>query len=190
MHPNPIFRGRPDDQNLGFALEAGFGTLVANGDPFPLIAHVPFVAIEGGVEFHLVRSNPMARAAPCAATLSVTGPDGYISPDWYGMDDQVPTWNYLAVHLRGRIEPAPDLRAHLDRLSAQFETRLLPKTPWTAAKMDPDALARMMRMIQPFRLIVEEIDGTWKFSQNKPEAARLAAADHVAPDLAAFIRQG
>lgn len=88
------------------------------------------------------------------------------------------------------IEPAPDLRAHLDRLSAQFETRLLPKTPWTAAKMDPDALARMMRMIQPFRLIVEEIDGTWKFSQNKPEAARLAAADHVAPELARLMRQG
>ena len=45
-------------------------------------------------------------------------------------------------------------------------------------------------MIQPFRLIVEQIDGTWKFSQNKPEAARLAAADHVAPDLAALMRQG
>ena len=190
MHPNPLFRGRPDDQNLAFAREAGFGTLVVNGAPYPLIAHIPFVPIDGGVEFHLVRSNPVARAVPVAATLSVLGPDGYISPDWYGMDDQVPTWNYLAVHLRGRIEPAEDLRAHLDRLSAHFESRLLPKMPWTAAKMDAAALARMMRMILPFRLIVEEVDGTWKFSQNKPDEARLAAADHVSPDLARLMQQG
>lgn len=190
MHPNPIYRNRPDDQNMAFALEKGFGALTVSAQPYPLVAHVPFVPCQGGVEFHLVRSNPVARAVPAQAVLIVEGPEGYISPDWYGMTDQVPTWNYVAVHLRGRLQPVDDLPGHLDRLSAHFEQRLLPKPPWTSAKMDAQALARMQRMILPFRLLVDQIDGTWKFSQNKPDAARLAAADHVAPDLAALMRRG
>ncbi|MEY8842557.1 FMN-binding negative transcriptional regulator, partial [Cribrihabitans sp. XS_ASV171] len=43
-----------------------------------------------------------------------------------------------------------------------------------------EALARLMRMIVPVRLSIDSIDGTWKLGQNKPEAARLAAADNVA----------
>ena len=113
--------------------------------------------------------------------LSVTGPEGYISPDWYGLTDQVPTWNYVAVHLRGRLELLPEdtLRPLLDRLSDHFEALLAPKTPWTSAKMSPGAMERMMRMIVPCRLIVDDVQGTWKFGQNKPEAARLGAADGV-----------
>ncbi|WP_457772950.1 hypothetical protein [Phycobium rhodophyticola] len=35
-------------------------------------------------------------------------------------------------------------------------------------------------MIKPFRFDIDTVDSTWKLSQNKPEAARLAAADHIA----------
>lgn len=188
MHPNPAFRQASRDDNLAFATSRGFGLLTCAGDPFPLAAHIPFVPCDGGVEFHLVRSNPICRAVPAPALLAVGGPDGYISPEWYGIHDQVPTWNYLAVHLRGRIEPADDLRGHLDRLSDHFEARLAPKPIWKTGKMSPEALDRMMRMILPFRLIVEDVQGTWKFGQNKPETVRLAAADHVEPALAALMR--
>ena len=70
------------------------------------------------------------------------------------------------------------------------------KTPWTTAKMSPDAMERMMRQILPFSLRVEKVEGTWKLNQNKPEAARLGAAEAVArgtpgsqtADLAALMR--
>jgi transcriptional regulator len=109
----------------------------------------------------------------------VMGPDGYISPDWYQIEDQVPTWNYVAVHLTGRLSLAPPegLRDHLSRLSEHFETMLAPKPVWRLEKMTPDALARMERMILPVVLEVESVDSTWKLSQNKPVAARLGAAD-------------
>ena len=62
------------------------------------------------VWLHLVRSNPIARSA-CRAGAGCddrgVGPDSYISPDWYGVPDQVPTWNYVAVHLRGTLEQRP-----------------------------------------------------------------------------------
>jgi transcriptional regulator len=114
--------------------------------------------------------------------IVVSGPDGYVSPDWYGVEDQVPTWNYVAVHVRGRLERLGDglMRDMLDRQSAAYEQRLLPKRPWTAEKMSDGALDRLMRSILPFRLHVERIDATWKLNQNKPEAVRMGAARAVA----------
>lgn len=183
MHPNPIYRGADEARNLAFARRRGFGALTICGPEGPLVAHVPFVMSEDGRELaaHLVKSNPVWRAlrdGPAQALLAVTGPDGYVSPDWYGVDDQVPTWNYVAVHLRGALARAPEerLRAHLDALSAEFEARLAPKPVWRADKMDPEALARMMRMIAPVTLGIESVDGTWKLSQNKTDGARLGAA--------------
>ncbi len=188
MHPNPTFRKTGRDRNVAFARDRGFGTLAVNGELAPLLAHVPFVLSEdgGSAELHLVRSNPItaACATDLPAALAVQGPDSYISPDWYGIDDQVPTWNYIAVHLRGRLQrqPQDSLRPMLDRLSAQFEDRLAPKPAWLTDKMPPDALNRMLRMIVPFVLHVESIDGTWKLGQNKDDAVRLRAAEAVARD--------
>jgi len=180
MHPNPIYRQAGPDANLDFARSRGFGTLTVNGPEGPFASHVPFVLREGFAELHLVRSNPIARAltAPVPALLAVVGPDAYVSPDWYGMEDQVPTWNYVAVHLRGTLHALPpeDLRGQLDRLSAEFEERIVGKKPWLVGKTSAEVLARFMRMIVPCRFEIATVDGTWKLGQNKPEAARRAAA--------------
>ena len=131
MHPNPTFRGAAAETNLAFAAKRGFGLLSVNGAEGPLAAHVPFVcAKDGAVEMHLVRSNPIARTeGPIPALLAVQGPDAYISPDWYGAADQVPTWNYIAVHLRGALitMPSDALEPHLHAVSDRFEATLLPK---------------------------------------------------------------
>ncbi|MEM6385446.1 MAG: FMN-binding negative transcriptional regulator [Pseudomonadota bacterium] len=183
MHPNPAFRGESRDDHLTFARARAFGTLAVNAEPAPLLAHIPFLIAGTGesADLHLVRSNPIARLGATAAVLSVTGPDGYVSPDWYGIGDQVPTWNYVAVHLRGRLEPLPHgtMRDMLDRQSAHFEEALTPKLPWTTSKMTPKVLDRMMRQILPFRLHVEEVTGTWKLNQNKDDTVRLRAADRI-----------
>ncbi len=184
MHPNPIYRTPGDARNLAFARERGFGLVTVAGPEGPLASHIPFVVSEDGTRIaaHIVRSNPIRLAlkdGPLPALMAVSGPHGYISPDWYGMEDQVPTWNYVAVHLRGalRLAPPEGLRAHLERLSESFERRLAPKPVWTLDKMTPDALARLERMILPVEMTVESTDGTWKFSQNKPFSAMLGAAE-------------
>jgi transcriptional regulator len=181
MHPNPAFRQKPLAANLAFVRARGFGILSVNGADGPLAAHIPFLIAEDAqsVDLHLARSNPIARAAlPAPALIAVSGPDAYISPDWYGAQDQVPTWNYVAVHLRGKLEPLPieTLRDHADALSARFEADLLPKTPWVSAKMTDGVMERMMRMILPFRLTLASVDGTWKLNQNKTLEVRHAAA--------------
>lgn len=166
MHPNPAFRVEDRARHIEFARDRAFGVLAISGDGAPLISHVPFLLSEDGavVDLHLVRSNPIVRMlhGPKEVRIAVQGPDGYVSPDWYGVADQVPTWNYVAVHLTGRLElrPQDELRDLLDRQTAFFEDRLLPKAPWVTGKMSDDALARMMRMIVPCRMQVEDIQGT------------------------------
>lgn len=198
MHPNPAFRGAAEAENLRFAAAKGFGMLCLNGAAGPLAAHVPFImAGPRVVEVHLARSNAIARAGlPAPALLAVQGPDAYVSPDWYGVPDQVPTWNYVAVHLRGVLSPMePEgLEPQVDALSAAFEGRIAGKRPWTKAKMGEGVMARMMRGILPFRLEVTEVEGTWKLNQNKgPEAragviAALEAQGGMAAEIAALMR--
>ena len=183
MHPNPAFRGATEARALALARARGFGTLAVNGPDGPLVSHVPVLLSADGrsVDLHLVRSNPILRALPGTAVIAVTGPDGYVSPDWYGVADQVPTWNYVAVHLRGSVRAlrGEAMRDMLDRQSAAFEARLAPKPPWTADKMTPEPLKRMTRQIIPCRMEVASVESTFKLSQNKPDAVRLRAADGV-----------
>jgi transcriptional regulator len=185
MHPNPAYRQQPEARALDFARERGFGTVTVAGPAGVLAAHVPFVMAEGVLAAHMVRSNPLARHlkdGPATALMIVSGPDGYISPDWYGEDDRVPTWNYAAVHLRGqlRLLDADLLRTHLDRLSENFEARLAPKPIWKSGKMTPDVLARMMRQIVPVEMTIKAVDSTFKLSQNGADSSRLGAAAGLA----------
>ena len=185
MHPNPVFRRQPREWATALARERGFGTLTVAGPEGVLAAHVPFVLDENRVLAHLVRVNPLARHlrnGPADALLIVSGPDGYVSPDWYGEPQMVPTWNYVAVHLRGVVRLLDDtaLRSILDRLSHDFETRLAPKQPWKTDKVDGGLLTRMMRQIVPLEMSLESIDSTAKLNQNRSDGARAGAASALA----------
>lgn len=185
MHSNPAFRKTSDSENIAFAHHRGFGLLVVSGDGSPLLSHVPFRLSENGetAELHLARSNPIVRSgiAESPVTLVVSGPDSYVSPDWYGQDEQVPTWNYVAIHINGRLQRRPDteLRASIDNLAAHFEQKLTPKPAWKSNKMSADALAKLMRIIVPYRIHVDNIDGTWKLNQNKTDDVIEGASDHI-----------
>lgn len=183
MHPNPIFRSSNVANDLAFLNKRSFGILSLLGTP--LFAHIPFHVADDGsfIEAHLVRSNPILKLldTPQPATLIVTGGDAYVSPDWYDMDDQVPTWNYIAIHALGTLERLPEdcLRQILDRLSDHMESQIDGKRPWKIDKMAPDAYSRMVRQIVPVRLNIEDIQSTWKLSQNKPPHAIEGAANGI-----------
>ncbi|MDE0282106.1 MAG: FMN-binding negative transcriptional regulator [Gammaproteobacteria bacterium] len=140
MHPTRIFRQVSREANLAFARDQGFGVLTVGADDEdgPLLSHVPFLLTEdcSAVHAHLTRANPILcspEKGERPAVMAVSGPDSYISPDWYEADPGlVPTWNYVAVHLRGRLRlrPQETLRDHLEALAMQFEQRLHPKPPW------------------------------------------------------------
>ena len=197
IHPASAFRWEDRDAMQALVTERGFGTLFAATPDGPRVAHVPVVWFgEATLGLHLARGNSITRHLDGAtAVFVVRGPDGYISPDWYGLGaNQVPTWNYVAVELEGRMLRVEQdaLIAQLDAISAEQETRLTPKAPWTRDKMDDALFERMMQGIVGFTLEVQAWRGTLKLGQNKPEAARLAAADGAdasgGRDIAGWMR--
>jgi transcriptional regulator len=176
MHPNPIYRRTTDARAFDLVRDRAFGQITLTGPDGLLASHIPVLLApdETTLDMHLVRSNPILRLldTPQDALLAVMGPDGY------GADDQVPTWNYAAVQIRGTLEALDHATMHdmLDRQSAHFEDQL-PKTPWTTAKMTPDVLEKMMRQIVPCRMTITDVQSTFKLNQNKPDDVRLRAAD-------------
>ena len=157
--------------------------LTVCGTAAPIASHIPFIMPdETRILGHVVRNSPMHIAIKdgAPALLIVSFGDSYVSPDWYGIDDQVPTWNYVAIHVTGtahalRPDTLPDTLA---AQSAELEARLAPKPSWTADKMSDGVYERMQRAIIPFELQVEDLQSTWKLSQNKTEDVR---ARTVAP---------
>jgi len=181
MHPDPKFRWEDRDAMRGFVAEIGFGALFAATPDGPRVAHVPAIILDDDrIGFHIARGNGIARHLDgMTALFVVQGPDAYVSPDWYGMDDQVPTWNYLAVELEGRIAKMDRdaLLDQIDRLSADHEARLAPKPVWTRDKMNPATVDKMLSAITGYTMEIVAWRGTRKLGQNKPDMARLSAAD-------------
>ncbi|HEY8572633.1 FMN-binding negative transcriptional regulator [Phenylobacterium sp.] len=182
MHPAPGFRVEDEATLLAQLERQPLCTVAAAPDGRVRIAHAPVIArrLEGrlALDFHLSRKNALTAfvADGFRATLVSLGPDAYVSPDWYEAADQVPTWNYVTVEVEGACVGLDDtgLVALLDALSAQEEAKLLPKPPWTRAKMTPGRFEAMTRAIMGVRLTVERLEGTFKLSQNKGDADRAA----------------
>uniref|UniRef100_B0T843 FMN-binding negative transcriptional regulator n=1 Tax=Caulobacter sp. (strain K31) TaxID=366602 RepID=B0T843_CAUSK len=191
MHPAKPFLVDDRETLLAFVAAHPFVTIAAavRGRPFTAQAPVVIRELDFGevaLDFHLSRGNALAPhvVQGFRAVALATGPDAYVSPDWYGGEDQVPTWNYVSAEAEGLVAPLNDdeLVALLDDLSAQEEARLAPKPPWTRDKMSPGRFEAMTRAIIGCRLGVERLEGTFKLSQNKTEADRAgvvaALGDH------------
>jgi transcriptional regulator len=181
MHPAKPFHIDDRETLLAFIRAHPFVTIAAAVRGRPFVAQAPVVIREldfgeVALDFHLSRGNLLSPhiVQGFRAVVLATGPDAYVSPDWYGSADQVGTWNYLSVEAEGSVAPLNDeeLVNLLDDLSAQEEARLLPKPPWTRAKMSPGRFEVMTRAIIGARLILDRLEGTFKLSQNKGEADR------------------
>ncbi|HEU0066830.1 MAG TPA: FMN-binding negative transcriptional regulator [Sphingomonas sp.] len=178
MHPNRAF-AVPDRDVLADAAAIGFAHLFATTPDGPMVVHAPITQSGDAVHFHVARGNRITRYLDGADVLvSVSGVQGYVSPNWYAQRrDQVPTWNYIAIEMEGRATALTqdDLIAQLDALAATHEPRVIPDDPWSRAKMDPRAFARMLGGIRGFGLVPQAVRATAKLSQNKTAADRDGA---------------
>lgn len=180
MHPARDFRETDQAVLTARVAERGFAVVIGVANGRPLIAHAPILLEGDRMRFHLSAANSLAAVLQAAdrAMAVITGDEAYVSPDWYEMADQVPTWNYLSVEIEGplRILSRDEAARLLDDLAARYEAWLKPKAPWTRAKMDPARFEALLSGIVGYEMRVERLEGVTKLSQNKPpaEAARIA----------------
>jgi transcriptional regulator len=167
---------------------AGLATLVTASETGPLVSHLPLLldpaaGAMGVLTGHLARANPQWKTSDLSqpAVAIFLGPDAYISPNYYPSkhDDPrtVPTWNYVAVHARGRLETFDDpeqLLALVTRLTERHEQRSAKPAvkSWAVSDAPADYLGKMVRAIVGVRLTIESIDGKKKLSQNRSETDR------------------
>ena len=195
MHPNPLFRSDDHAADAVLVDRIGFGMIFAATPDGPRVAHTPLLMGDGGtVLFHLAKSNALARHLDGAtALIVVNGPDAYVSPRWYDDRDTVPTWNYVALELEGRVRKMDDagLEAFLHAAIAKHESSLGGE-PWRAEESSEKMWAGLFRGIVGFELTVAARRPTYKLSQNKPPETRARIADGLdeagAGALAAWVR--
>jgi transcriptional regulator len=159
-----------------------FGTIITLAKSGILVSHVPML-IEGskgdrGILFgHVARGNMQWReSSPGGEGLAVfLGPDAYISPRWYKSKEEtgkvVPTWNYIAIHVRGPVtffEDTARIREIVTRLTEHHES--YEEKPWKVTDAPPDYIDGELRQIVGFEMRIVRIEGKWKMSQNRPEA--------------------
>jgi transcriptional regulator len=196
MHPNRKFQIDDRQAMADFVGEQGFGTVVAATEEGLRAVHVPLLLDGDRLRFHTSRRNLVhdALTAGGNALCIVNGPHAYVSPDWYGLEDRVPTWNYVAVELEGpvRLLGEDELVALLDALSDRHEAMLAPKPVWKRSKMSEGRFDGLLKAISGFELEIRAWRGTAKLDQDKPDEvrSRLATAleargDHV---MARIIR--
>jgi transcriptional regulator len=200
MYTPPMFKS-DRAASLAFAEARGFGLLCAWDGARPVASSLPFYLSYSGdgtpqAALHVARHNPLIKLANGATPwlLAVSGADTYVSPDWYVSPDQVPTWLYQVVHLTGtmRVLSDDELAEQIDTLSAKFEQRLLPKRPWMSSKMTAGRLEAMKKAIVGLVMTVNEIEGSFKLNQHKPDADYTALAGALAaqPDSDAHVIAG
>src|SRR5687768_5679725 len=105
MHPNRKFHIQDREAMAGPVRDLGFGVLFVPTREGPRAVHVPVLLDGDRLRFHVSRGNAVhgALAEGVQALFVATGPHAYISPEYYGLEDRVPTWSYVAVELEGPV---------------------------------------------------------------------------------------
>ncbi|MCW3106667.1 MAG: hypothetical protein JWQ09_1173, partial [Segetibacter sp.] len=91
----------------------------------------------------------------------------YVSASWYKDQQQASTWNYQAVHAKGKLQFLNEeaLLNILQRLTSHFENNSL--SPSLVEHLSPEYVSRLMKAIVAFEMEVTAIDHVFKLSQNK-----------------------
>ncbi|MDB5283543.1 MAG: protease [Bacteroidota bacterium] len=166
--------------------EFGFAVLVTVRNEQPFAAHIPMELekTENGewlLSGHIARANPQWRdfeARPDVMAIFM-GPHTYVSPSWYNHKN-VPTWNYKAVHLYGKIRIIEDeeLKDKLRKIMARYENAHT-ENPLKFDELPAPLLEKDLNGIVGFEIKVERIEASSKLSQNRDAESHQNVIDHL-----------
>lgn len=177
MYIPPHFRNDDHHEQLAFMKAYPFAVFTCNGETLPLVTHLPFVLREENAKLmllsHLSAGNPHAHALQDGTDVLVvfSGPNAYVSPSLYEKQENVPTWNYIAVHASGKIRLLPsaeEKESLLRETIGSFEPEFMAQ--WETLR--PEYVSVMLNGIVAFAVEVLKLEGKFKLSQNKTAAER------------------
>lgn len=179
------------------------GVLVSvDADGAPIATHLPVLwdPEKRTISGHVARANPHWKLGEGRGLLVLNGPEAYVTPSYYPSKIEhgktVPTWNYEAVHLSGRVEWFDDA-ARLEQVVSDlsnFHERDRTE-PWAIGDAPRAYVDALLRGIVGVTLHVDRIEAKRKLSQNKSAAdfngvaeGLGASADPLAREVGALMR--
>ena len=158
--------------------EHSFATIISCDAGVPVATHAPLQLVEAAagkfvLQGHLARANPQWRLFESGQKVLVifAGPHSYVSPRWYEQVN-VPTWNYIAVHVYGKVRLVTDsgeLRGLMKGLVDRYEGHIELSRRYTVEGLPPEYLESQMRGIVGFEISVDEAQASFKLSQNRTQ---------------------
>jgi transcriptional regulator len=173
----PKFNQMIDKQEaVNFMQKYSFATIVTVANGIPSATHLPFIVEQRGDQVvlisHFAKANQQsADIFGCTALVIFTEPHAYISPAHYEKELNVPTWNYLAVHAYGKatlIDDKAQVAQVLEKMISFYEVEYMQQ--WNS--LPDDYKSKMMNAIVAFEIVVDDLQGKSKLSQNRTEKER------------------
>lgn len=139
--------------------------------------HLPLMLDGQRLIGHIARANKQWQLldSTVESMAIFSGVDGYVSPSYYATKQEtgrvVPTWNYEAVHVYGRLEVVQDTARILEvvtNLTNKYEG--LRQKPWQVSDAPTDYVATQLKGIVALVLHITKMIGVRKLSQNKTQA--------------------
>jgi len=175
MYIPKINQIKDSEEIFSFVRSNSFGILINCLDKLPIATHIPMELIETKngqwiIQGHLAKANPHWKSfEKNNKTLCIfTGPHAYISSSWYNSIN-VPTWNYMAVHLYGKAKILNDdeLKTILEKQIDNYESHK--ENPVKLSNYEAGYIEKMMKGIVGFEILIDDVQAKYKLSQNKNE---------------------
>ena len=175
MYSLPYFKEKDEKLVKEFIRKNPFAMLIGCADQNPVATQVPFLINEreGKMIFkgHIMRNTDHHKAFESNQNVLCvfTGAHTYVSASWYSNPQTASTWNYISVHVRGKIKfvEENDLLEILKETTTHFENNPYSKSSFD--QLDKDYVQKLVKAIIGFEIEVEHIDNVFKLSQNRDE---------------------
>ncbi len=150
-------------------------TVISVKDNEPLITHLPLIYENKKLIGHINIFNPQAELLKNdnAVNIIFGGPQCYISPTVYSTT-QLPTWNYIRVHLKGKAKAIESKEALKQSLITMTKFLEAPDHKYVLEPNNP-RLDKNLNYIEMFEISITNWEGKFKLSQDKkPKDTELA----------------
>jgi transcriptional regulator len=175
MYIPKIYRNNDIEDVRDFIHHNGFATLVNQTGGKLWATHIPLVLGKNNerkdvLHGHIAKANPQWREFMDGHEVLAIfqGPGAYISSSWYDHEN-VPTWNYIAVHVYGsiRLQNEDELLLSLTALTDKYEKESA--NPVSVHSMSAQVLRENLNGLVGFEILVTDIHPAKKLSQNRDD---------------------
>lgn len=174
MYNLPYFKDRDTKEIIQFLKDHPFAMLIGSSNNVPSATQVPLLVEERRervvLSGHIMRQTDHHRAfLKNNNVLCVfTGAHSYISASWYTDPKQASTWNYMSVHVRGKLKFIGEEELHniLRKTSLLFEGNNS-DSPTIVDNLDPSYVERLSKAIVGFEIDAVSVEHVFKLSQNR-----------------------